>query len=126
MAFNSILYLIHAIFSLCLCLTTVFPPFALVGGIGHCLGCCAHLACIIVTAVYRFSEFGNKCADSGAPVYITDDGEVTATFEDHGAAISALFIAQCVLICFYGCCVSAVSQMGFAIFSIKTMGKAPI
>ena len=109
-----------------LCLTCVFPPFALVGGIGHCLGSCAHLACIIVTAVYRFSEFGNSCADRDAPVYIKDDGEIVATFEDHGAAISALFIAQCVLICFYGCCISVVSQLGFAIFSIKTMGKAPI
>ena len=96
----------------------VLPPCAIVGGIGHCLGSCAHLACIITTAVFRFSSYSNECAKVGAPVYISDDGEIT-TFEDHGASIQSLFIAQCVLLCFYGCCISTTTQMGMGIYAMK-------
>ena len=71
-------------------------PAAVVGGCGHCLGGCVHLACIIVTGVYRFSDHGKMCADSKGRQLDTDG----TTFDEAGDAIESLFIAQCVLFIF--------------------------
>ena len=64
-AFNSILYLLLAIFTLFYMISTCVWPLWVVGVCGHMCGGCAHLACIIVTGVFRYSTEGKACAMNG-------------------------------------------------------------
>ena len=108
LAFNSYFFMLHCImtFLILLGVTGILWPCCILGGCGHCFGGCAHLACIIVTGVFRFSDEGERCAESKG--IFTTDGD---TFEDLGSAIKSLFIAQCVLMIFVQCCVSVTMQV---------------
>ena len=97
LAFNSYFFLIHCILTFLVMLgaTGVLWPCCILGGCGHCCGGCAHLACIIVTGVFRFSDEGERCAESKG--FLDTDG---TTFGDLGDFIKSAFIAQCVLMIF--------------------------
>ena len=120
LAFNSILYLILSILTLLIMLGYFLAPLMYVGGIAHSCGCCAHLAAIICTGVWRYSDDGKKCADiTEAAVKACDNVDCGDDEpKDFGARIAGLFISQCVLFCFYNCCVSSLFQvsMTYAMF----------
>ena len=61
---NAIVFLVHTILTGLLLVGTIFPPFIVCGGCGHCYSGCAYLATIIVTAVFRFRAEGEDCAKS--------------------------------------------------------------
>ena len=113
LAYASILYLLLGIFTLCLGLSYWVNIFACCAVCGHCWGQCAHFALIIVTGVFRYSDSGKNCAE--IPWGIDED----TTFEDHGDKIQALFISQCVLWCFYNCCVAVGMQLSVSFMMIK-------
>jgi len=58
LAFNSILYGLMGLFNFFLCMTCIAWPVGYIGVIGHCCGCLAHVAAIIVTGVFRYSDQG--------------------------------------------------------------------
>ena len=100
-------------FGLCQMLGTFCWPLYICACCGHCFLLFAHLACIIVTAVFRFQEEGEKCASNGN--YLGEGFDWT--FKDHGDAIQGLFISQCVLFMVLTClafctcnCASAISK----------------
>ena len=100
LAFNSILYLCLSISTLCLFLGSFFPPLLCCGICGHCFGGCGALAALIVTGVFRFQTAGADCAENSVGL-----------LKDHGEKIESMFIAQCVLYCFYGCFVGVTIQI---------------
>ena len=81
LAFNSYLYLIHCILTFLVLLGTtgILWPCCVCGGCGHCFSGCAHLALVIVTGVFRFSDEGERCASNKG--LLDTDG---TTFEDMG------------------------------------------
>ena len=82
-------------------LGVVLPPVTLLGCFGHACGCCVQLAAIIVTAVYRYSEEGKKCAES--EWIVTNklpEQEPDETFSSHADLVQKLFIAACVTFLF--------------------------
>ena len=58
LAFNSILYLSQVFFTLCLLGVQIWPPIGFIGFWGHFVGGCAHIAAIVLTGVYRYSDQG--------------------------------------------------------------------
>ena len=118
--FNSYLYLSLGISVILMLLGTFFMPLWCCGCCGGICGGLAHLACIIVTGVFRFNKEGEKCAEQ--EVAINDD----VTFKDHGETIMALYISQCVLYIVLGICMGCITgfagQLGGAQCAV-TMGK---
>ena len=90
LAFNRYFFLFHGILTVLVLLGIhdMLWIIGAMGGLGHCIGCCAHLACIIVTGVFRFSTEGGRCADNEK--VLDEDG---TTFSDMGDAIKNLFIS---------------------------------
>ena len=90
LAFNSYFFLLHAIMTFLVLLgaTGILWPCCICGTCGHCFAGCAHLACIVVTGVFRFSDEGERCADYEGP--LDTDG---TKFSELGDAIQSLFIA---------------------------------
>ena len=87
--------------------------FTIVGTIayyGHTFGFLAHIAILIVTGVFRFNEAGTNCALDETPIVYNEDGD-TFTFAEHGSMMSGLFIATCVLLCFYNCFVFVLMKL---------------
>ena len=117
LAFNSILYLIMSILTILIMLSYFVPVLALIGGCCHSLACCAHLACIIVTGVFRYSDDGKKCAELTELGAKVNDDQI-----DFGARIQGLFISQCVIFCLYQCCIGCLSQVMYSVYILKKMG----
>ena len=90
LAFNSYYYMVHCICSFLVLLgsTGILWPCCCLGACGHTFGFCGHLALVIVTGVFRFSDEGERCAKNDA--LLDTDG---TTFKDMGASIKSLFIA---------------------------------
>ena len=63
-ALNMIVYACLTLFSICQMLGTFFWPLCCFAACGHCATSNAHLACIIVTAVFRYRSEGEKCAEN--------------------------------------------------------------
>ena len=116
LAYNSIFYLILSICTVLIILGSFFWPLACCGMIGHCCGVIPHLACLIVTGVFRFSEDGKACAEEGAAG--------ASMFTEHGDKIQALFLAQCILYCFFSCCMGCLVQVGMMSGMLKGMSAA--
>ena len=114
LAFNSILYLLFSIFIVCLMISYFVGPFVYIGACGLCCSGCANLACIITTGVLRYSAEGKLCALGYAAAAEFSD-EIT----DVGARIEGLFISQCVLFCFLGCCIGALTQVAIGLMMVK-------
>ena len=101
-------------------------PLGYFGGVCHACGCCVHLAAIIVTGVYRYSANGELCVeyakslevDGGLEIVYNEDGD-TFSLKKHADAISALFISQAVLFCFYNCIVGLTTSMGRVMADMK-------
>merc|ERR1712079_58388 len=113
-ALNGGVYLTLTILTLCLICSAIIGPLAICGA---CLiGCaqCAHLAALIVTGVLRYSDDGKECASRDTQKVSED-----VTFADVGATIEGLFIAQCVLYCFYGCCIMVLTQTSVMLYFAK-------
>jgi len=97
LAFNSIVFAVLAVCSVLMCLTCLVWPIGYVGAFGNCLGCCAYLAAIIVTGVFRYSTEGKQCvewasSDKAWPYDLNEDGD-SFNMSDHADAITGLFIA---------------------------------
>ena len=112
LAFNSVLYLLHSVCNIFVLLSFVFPAMCICGVFGHAWGSLAHLVAIIVTGSNRYGEMGKACALSTAPL----DEHSDLTFVDHGNWIANLFIAQCVMLCFYAQCVGFSSRQSYNLF----------
>ena len=98
LAFNACLYLTLSICTFLSMVGAFFAPLICCGCVGQCCGGIAALVCLIMTGVWRFSSEGEACAE-------------VEGFKDHADEIKALFIAQCVLLCFYNCCAGATFQL---------------
>ena len=119
LAYASILYLLMGICTICLAISYFVPFFAFFSACGLCCGQCAHFALIIVTAVLRFSDSSEQCAKRTTRILVDED----TTWEDHGNKIKNLFISQCVLYCFYSCCVGFGLQLSIGFAMIKFGGN---
>ena len=97
--FNTIVYACMIAFGLCQIIGTFFAPMCFLAYCGHCFLASAHIACIVVTGVFRYQDEGEKCAKNGADL----GGDFDWTFKDHGDAIQGLFISQCVLLILINC-----------------------
>ena len=62
-----------------------------------------------MTGVFRYSTEGKACA--------------ALPGNEHGEKIQSLFIAQCVLYCFYNCCVGCIIQVAIASGMLSAMKK---
>lgn len=106
------------ILTLCLVCSALIGPLAFCGA---CLiGCaqCGHLAALIVTGVLRYSDDGKACAEQ-SNIPVNDD----VTFADIGSMMEGIFISQCILYCFYGCCLGALTQFSVMVYmGRKAMG----
>ena len=94
LAFNSILFLVLAVCIVLMCLTCLVWPIGCIGIIGNCFGCCAYLAAIIVSFVFRYSTEGEQCAATdpkAADVIYNEDGD-TFNINDHADMITGLVI----------------------------------
>lgn len=115
--FNGGVYMSLTILTLCLVCSALIGPLAFCGA---CLiGCaqCGHLAALIVTGVLRYSDDGKACADNPTPV------NADVTFADIGSMMEGIFISQCILYCFYGCCLGALTQFSVMVYmGRKAMG----
>ena len=115
--FNGGVYMSLTILTLCLVCSALIGPLAFCGA---CLiGCaqCGHLAALIVTGVLRYSDDGKACADN--PTAVNSD----VTFKDIGSMMEGIFISQCILYCFYGCCLGALTQFSVMVYmGRKAMG----
>ena len=111
--FNGALYITMIGAIVLLFLGTFFFPIWFCGCCTLIYGNCGHLAALIITGVLRYSDDGSFCAKQKVELA---DG---ITFEDHGTAMEGLFISQCVLYCFFGCCVGFLMQI-----SAQTGGMA--
>ena len=58
LAFNSILYLCHVVFTLLMCLTALVWQLGAIGIIGHNIGCLVQFYAIVQSFVYRFHKDG--------------------------------------------------------------------
>ena len=76
---NAVVFLVHTILTGLLLIGTVFPPFIICGGCGHCYSSCAYFAAIIVTGVFRYRSEGELCAKSDS--FTNADG---MTFKETG------------------------------------------
>jgi len=104
-------------------LTFVAWPVGYIGICGHFCGCCGHLAAIIITGIFRYSDLGEKCASlDGEIPYDIDDPEATFTFADHGSMIQGLFISACVLFCGFTCFVLMMAQVSSTLIALKRGG----
>ena len=101
LALNSCCYLILSIATFFIVMSALWAPIAICGVCIHICGGCLHFATVIVTGVFRYSTEGEACANQPGDVF--------------GEKIQNLFISQCVLYCFYGCCTGMMIQ--FAILN---------
>ena len=62
LAFNSILYLCHVVFTLLMCLTALVWQLGAIGIICHNIGCLVQVFAIVQSFVYRFHKDGRQCA----------------------------------------------------------------
>ena len=75
-------------------------------GVSAVLMCCGNcticplVAAMILTGIRRLNDNGALCAQSTA----ISEADTGATFEDNGATMRALFIAQCVMYIPTFCC----------------------
>ena len=76
---------------------------------------------MIVTGVFRYSDAGELCAKRSD--LLIDQPKDSSTFEDVGEMMQGIFISQCVLYCFYGCCLGALLQIAIGLGMVrKSMG----
>ena len=60
---------------------------------------------------------------SVAPAAGNSDSD-TITFKDIGEQYGAIFISQCVLLCFYGCCLGCLVQTSIMVSAIRRVMSA--
>ena len=113
---NAIVYTMLSASTLCLFMSALLWPLAICGLCGFVCSQLAHFAAVIVTGVFRYSDEGEACAKVTAAV---KDG---TTFEDVGTTMEGLFISQCVLYCFYGCCMGCFAQIAFLTAMMRRHG----
>ncbi len=104
--FNAYLYLILAIIMFLTIFGSCLAPLLCCTLMGISCGGCAHTALLITTGVFRFRSEGKVCAENEAEVILGG-----MTYKEHADKIKALFIAQCVLVTFVGCCQAFACQV---------------
>ena len=113
---NAIVYTLLSASTLCLFMSALLWPLAICGLCGFICSQMAHFAAVIVTGVFRYSDEGEACAKVTTPV------KPDLTFEDVGTTMEGLFISQCVLYCFYGCCMGCFAQIAFLTAMMRRHG----
>ena len=114
---NAIVYTMLSASTLCLFLSALLWPLAICGICGFICSQMAHFAALIVTGVFRYSDDGEKCAESDNKIDVIDK-----SMSDIGTTMEGLFISQCVLYCFYGCCMGCFAQVAMFTAMAKRMG----
>lgn len=114
---NAIVYTVLFVSTLCLIGSAFCWPLAVCGCCCFCLSSIGHLVAIIVTGIMRYGSDGEYCATVNVAINTNGD-----TYKDIGAAMEGMFISQCVLYCFYGCCMGILLQMAVGIAVIKKNG----
>ena len=107
---NAIVQTLLTTASVLLTLSAFVHQFAICGACLVCCTQCAHFASIIVTGVYRYSIDGKKCAEKDAKLDVIDK-----SYKDIGATMNNVFISQCVLYCFFACCLGCLTQVAYAV-----------
>ena len=124
-ALNSVIYLLHAICTGMLCIAFLAWPFGMCGVIGHGFGVFFHLGAIIITGVFRYSDFAEKCAKNDTDVYyLKDNKDDSFTYEQHANKIEGLFVSACVLFCFYHCFLQTMIGVTRALFNHQRKSNA--
>ena len=116
--FNMILYAVLSVSTICMCFTCVAWPIGYLGAMGHSFGCCAHLAAIIITGIYRYSDEGEMCAQNPIEAQINDNGD-KLSFEEHANMIQGLFISACVLFCCFNIFAAMISKVSRQLIMLK-------
>ena len=93
-----------------LTLSAFVPKFAICGACIVCGTQCAHFASIIITGVHRYSREGNECAEKDIKLEVIDK-----SYKDIGSTMNNVFISQCVLYCFFACCLGCLTQVAYAV-----------
>ena len=114
--YNAFLYLILSIIMFLTIFGSCFAPLLCCTFMGLTCGGCAHTALLITTGVFRFRSEGKLCEENTAPVSADN------TFQDHADKIKALFIAQCVMLIFVGCCQAFACQVSVMAAGTSMMG----
>ena len=114
---NAVVYTLLTASELCLFLSAFIWPLAICGACGVCCTQMAHFAAVIVTGVFRYSEDGERCAEQTYEIT-----ELEKSYEDIGATMQGLFISQCVLYCFYACCLGCLTQVAFVVAMHRKAG----
>ena len=116
-ALNGAIYTVLASAILCLFLSALFWPLAVCGACGFICGQMGHLAAVIVTGVFRYGGDGEKCADNDFVPKPLDQ-----SFKDIGETMNGLFISQCVLFCFFSCCMGCFMQIAIMMDMMRKAG----
>ena len=114
---NAVVYTMLSASTLCLFLSALLWPLAFCGICGFICSQMAHFAALIVTGVFRYSDDGEKCAESE-----TNYDAIDKSMSDIGSTMEGLFISQCVLYCFYGCCMGCFAQVAMMTAMMRRMG----
>ena len=85
--YNTVLYFSLSVLSCLLIFGSCSKSIRCAALVGHCLGCFAHLAGIILTGVVRFSEAGKACAEKQDFYNSRDD-----SFEEDADQMQAIFV----------------------------------
>jgi len=115
--YNAFLYLILSIIMFLTIFGSCFAPLLCCTFMGLTCGGCAHTAMLITTGVFRFRSEGKLCEENTAEVIPGG-----ATYQDHADKIKALFIAQCVMVTFVGCCQAFACQVSIMAAGTSLMG----
>merc|ERR1712241_165524 len=100
---NAIVYTLNTTWVILLIISAFFWPLAFCGACGICCTQLAHFAAVIVTGVFRSSDAGELCAKNNNLRVDPKDSD-SSTMKEVGEMMQGIFISQCVLYCFYGCC----------------------
>ena len=114
---NAVVYTMLSASTLCMFLSALLWPLAFCGICGFICSQMAHFAAVIVTGVFRYSDDGEKCAESSDTIPAIDK-----SMEDIGATMEGLFISQCVLYCFYGCCMGCFANVAVMTAMMRRTG----
>mmetsp|Transcript_15126 Transcript_15126/g.19130 ORF Transcript_15126/g.19130 Transcript_15126/m.19130 type:complete len:102 (-) Transcript_15126:189-494(-) len=98
-------------------------PLAICGACGVCCTQMAHFASLIVTGVFRYGSAGEKCAKLTDEITKKDGSELLGkSAADIADTMQGIFIAQCVLYCFYGCCIGVLLQLSVGVAMVRKAG----
>jgi len=115
---NACVYTLNTTWVILLIISAFWWPLAFCGACGICCTQLAHFAAVIVTGVFRYSDPGELCAKNKI-TRIDQNESDSSTMAEVGDMMQGIFISQCVLYCFYGCCLGALVQIAIGLGMLK-------